>query len=138
MDELIKAILARYEAAAGATLKAATPGGMWLDQAPTISSGTFIVVTIVNPLEEEFVMNSTVSTGETMIQFAINNTAAGTDTLVVAAKALLRTLYHDVILTGLSGVTVMMAKCKRERGPVRDPDSTGYQFFVETHYMLGK
>jgi hypothetical protein len=136
MEELLKAILTKYNATAGATLKSATPGGMWLSQAPQIASGTYIVLTPVSAVEE-FVMNSTCSTIEAMVQFGVNNNTVGTDSLVVTAGGYLRALYHDVILTGLTGYTVLMAKCNNAL-LIRDPDSEGYQFILETKYMLGR
>lgn len=136
MDELLKAILTLYNAAGGATLKAATPGGMWVNQAPQSASGTYIVLTpISNP--EDYVMNSTAGTITALVQWNILNTTKGSDTLVVTAKSALRTLYHDVILTGMTGITCLSAKVDHGRGPMLDPDSEGYMCIVEGKYLLG-
>jgi len=136
MDELLKAIVSLYNAADGATLKAATPGGMWLDEAPQNASATFIVLTGVSAVEE-FVMNSTVGTIEAVVQFSVNNIGSGTDSLVVTAGQAVRSLYHDTILTGMTGITCLMAKCNNVR-LIRDPDSTGYSYVIETRYLLGR
>lgn len=107
-----------------------------MDQAPTISSGTFIVLTALSAVDD-FVMNSTVGTIDAMVQFSVNNVASGSDTLVVTAGGYLRTLYHDVIMTGLTGITVLMAKCNNILLR-RDPDSAGYQHITECRYLLGR
>ena len=136
MDELLKAILALYNAAGGATLKTATPGGMWLDEAPQNASGTFVVLTGVSSAED-FVMNSTVSTIDALVQFSCNNITVGTDSLVVTAGQAVRSTYHDVILTGMTGITCLMAKCNNVR-LIRDSASTGFSYVIECRYMLGR
>lgn len=137
MDELIKAIVALYSASGGATLRAATPAGMWLSRAPQLLAGTYIVLTPLSA-PEDFVMNSTASTIDAQVQWSINNITAGSDTLVVTAMGALRTLYHDTILTGMTGINCLMAKCNNGRGPFLDPDSEGYQYILEGKYMLGR
>ena len=47
MDELIKAIIARYAGVDGSSLRTATPGGLWLSQAPQDSAGAYVVLTPV-------------------------------------------------------------------------------------------
>ncbi|MFA5377924.1 MAG: hypothetical protein WC455_19395 [Dehalococcoidia bacterium] len=136
MDELLKAIVALYAAAGGATLRTATPGGMWLDEAPQNASGTFVVLTGVSA-QEDFVMNSTVGTIDALVQFNVGNIASGTDSLVVTAGQAVRSTYHNVILTGMTGITCLMAKCNNAR-LIRDPDSTGYSYVIETRYLLGR
>jgi hypothetical protein len=136
VEELIKAILARYNAGDGALLKAATPGGMWLDMAPQSASGTFVTLTAVSAVEE-FVMSSTVGTIDALVQFSVCNPSDSTDALVVAAGALVRSTYHDVIMTGLTGYTILMAKCNNAR-LLRDPDSEGYQYVIECRYLMGR
>jgi hypothetical protein len=83
-------------------------------------------------------MNSTAGTIDASVQWSINNITAGSDTLVVTAMGALRTLYHDTILTGMTGINCLMAKCNNGRGPMLDPDSEGYQYILEGRYLLGR
>lgn len=138
MDEIIKAIIARYLASEGATLRTATPGGMWLSQAPSTSpDGTFIVLTPL-PMEMSAVMNSTAETGDGIVRFNVMNTAEGSDSLVVTAAVALRPVYHDVLLTLGTGFRMLMSKFSREDGPTRDPDSGGYMFIRELKFIYGR
>lgn len=138
MDEIIKAIIARYLASEGATLRTATPGGMWLSQAPSTSpDGTFIVLTPL-PMEMSAVMNSTAETGDGIVRFNVMNTAEGSDSLVITAAIALRALYHDVIMTLGTGFEMKMSKFVREDGPTRDPDSMGYMFIRELRFIYGR
>jgi hypothetical protein len=138
MDEILKAIFARYASTDGSSLRTATPGGMWLSQAPsTVPSGTFIVVVPLSG-EMESVLNSTVEWGDTLLRFSVMNTAEGSDTSVVSASNLLRTLYHNVILTLATGFEMKMAKFVREIGPTRDPDSMGYMIIRELKVFFGR
>lgn len=138
MDEIIKAIVARYLASDGATLRTATPGGMWLSQAPNTSpDGTFIVLTPL-PMEMSAVMNSTAETGDGIVRFSVMNTAEGSDSLVVTAAVALRALYHDVLMTLAAGFEMKMSKFVREDGPTRDPDSMGYMFIRELRFIYGR
>lgn len=138
MDEIIKAIITRYLASDGATLRTATPGGMWLSQAPNTSpAGTFIVLTPL-PMEMSAVMNSTAETGDGIVRFNVMNTAEGSDSLVITAAIALRALYHDVIMTLGTGFEMKMSKFVREDGPTRDPDSMGYMFIRELRFIYGR
>jgi hypothetical protein len=138
VDEILKAIIARYLASEGATLRTATPGGMWLSQAPNTSpDGTFIVI-VPLPMEMSAVMNSTVETGDGIVRFSVMNTAEGSDSLVVTAAVALRALYHDVLMTLGTGFEMKMSKFVREDGPTRDPDSCGYLFIRELRFIYGR
>jgi hypothetical protein len=138
MDEILKAIIARYLASEGATLRTATPGGMWLSQAPSTSpDGTFIVLTPL-PMEMSAVMNSTAETGDGIVRFNVMNTAEGSDSLVVTAAVALRALYHDILMTLGTGFEMKMSKFVREDGPTRDPDSMGYMFIRELRFIYGR
>lgn len=138
MDEIIKAIIARYLASEGATLRTATPGGMWLSQAPSTSpDGTFIVLTPL-PMEMSGVMNSTAETGDGIVRFNVMNTEEGSDSLVITAAIALRALYHDVLMTLGTGFEMKMSKFVREDGPTRDPDSQGYMFIRELRFIYGR
>lgn len=135
MDELIAAILLLYNSTGGTALKAATPGGMWLTQAPTVAQGTVIVlVPIASP--EEPVMNSMAATLEPTIQFSVFNQAPSTDDLVIAAGKLIRPCYHNVILT-MPTLRMLSAQYGGER-PFMDPVSFGFQFNCEMKFMLGR
>ena len=137
MDELVKAIFALYFAAGSTAIRTATPGGMWLSRAPQLATGTYIVLTPISA-PEDFVMNSTAGTIDAMVQWSVGNINAGSDTLVVTGGAAVRTLYHDTILTGMTGINCLMAKCNNGRGPMLDPDSDGYQYILEGRYLLGR
>lgn len=138
MDEILKAIIARYLASAGDALRTATPGGMWLGQAPSTSTaGTFIVLTPL-PMEMSGVMNSTAETGDGIVRFSVMDTAEGSDSLVVTAAVALRPVYHDVLMPLSTGYSMLMSKFVREDGPTRDPDSMGYFFIRELRFLYGR
>lgn len=138
VDEILKAIIARYQGSEGASLRSATPGGMWLSEAPAGDmASTFIVLTPLSMVMSG-VLNSTAETGDGSIQFSVMNATEGSDSLVVAAAIALRPVYHDVLLTLGTGFRMLMSKFTREDGPTRDPDSGGYMFIRELQFIYGR
>lgn len=135
MDNLLQGIIAAYAHttdAAAIALRAASPGGMWLNSAPETITGAYIVIVpLGSPIE--FTMGGT-STSECSIQFTISspNNMGESST----AKAALISLYQDKELT-MTARKVIYARQTDDGNPMRDPDSGGYSINLGFRYILG-
>lgn len=128
MDELIKAILAAYNGTdAGATaLRAATPGGCWLSQAPMDARGAWVVLTpIASPIEYA---TGGIATAEAILQISF---FALTAAEVIAALDAWHDLFFDNLLNGI----VIYARPRTDGTLQRDSDSEGYMAVVEWKYI---
>ena len=135
MEELIKAVIARYSSSAGADLRAVTTGGMWLSQAPESAGGVYIVLTPVSaPIEH--VMGGTMFTQDCDLQFTVA-TITGSASDVVTAVGKLTALYDFCSLT-LTGYSLLVSRRLSNQGPIRDDFTTGYSAFVEYRFTIGK
>ena len=137
MSNLIKAIMALYKATGGASLRALTTGGMWLSEAPKESSGVYIVITpVVAPVSYAMTTTSTKPyTEDCDIQFMVS-TLTGTTAELVSAMDALKSLYDFCTLT-ISGNTLLVARRTNEVGPIRDPDTRGYNGYIDYVFMIG-
>ena len=133
MDELIKAIQARYAAAGGASLRALTTGGMWLSQAPQQAGGVYIVITPVSgPVS--YAMGGAY-TQDCSIQFTVASLLLTSADVVAAVKAF-KTLYDFCTFT-MTGNTLLVARRKSDHGPLRDDETQGYVAYLEYMFMIG-
>jgi len=138
MDDLLKAIVTAYgsSAAAAVALRAATPGGLWLNQAPQTSSGTYIIL-VPLAMTVDHAMGAgaghpAVSDGN--IQFSVCDPVNMAN--AAAALAKLVALYEDNLLT-LDSHTTLYARRANDGIPMRDPDGEGCSIAIEFRYMLG-
>lgn len=130
MEELAKAIYARYLAAAGAALRVLTPGGMWPDQAAAgvQETGNYI---IFMPLAGPMLDSMSTKIVGVVIQFsafASSDDAAQTVTQIMDAIA---ALYDDVLLS-MTGYKMIQAARQNTIGPLKDPDEG---FFGTLDYL---
>lgn len=136
MDELLKAVFARYAAGAGAALRALTTCGMWLSQAPLAAGGVYIVVTpVVAPVSYVMAVASNAYTQDCDIQFTLA-TLAGTATNIVDAVAALESLY-DFCTFSMTGHTLLVSRRLSNHGPMRDDLTQGYVAYVEYRFQIG-
>ena len=137
MNELIKAIFALYAGVGGGTLRTATPGGMWLSQAPQQASGAYIVVTpVAAPVSYVQGTNSTKNyTQDCDVQLMVS-TLAGTATDIVGAMNAIHSLFDFCALT-MTGYTLLAARRLSDHGPIRDDDTRGYAGYVEYRFTIG-
>lgn len=133
MHKLWKAILARYAASEGATLRGLTPGGMWLGQAAQDAVTAWIVLTPLGA-SVEHCLGTDQPIYDVSLQFSI--ACASASTCVSAADALVA-LYDNVLLT-LDGTSrVLLAQNAGGTGLMRDNDSEWYTYVVQYRYLVG-
>lgn len=133
MDSVLKAILTAY---AGSTAtKAATPGGLWLGQAPQDAVGTYGLLVPIGAVAEH-VMGSGRDhpvTYDVRIQISV---CGATSQAAVAGKEAMVDLLEDSILT-LSEHRMLYARRMGEGILMRDPDTGWYWQVFEYRYIVG-
>ena len=139
MSELIQAIFGLYAGTSSAAiaLRAVTPGGMWLSQAPQKAAGVYIVITpVVAPVSyAQGTSSAKVWTQDCDIQFTLA-TLSGTAADIVAATTAFQTLFDFAALT-MSGQTLLVARRLNNQGPLRDDLTRGYMGYIEYRFMIG-
>lgn len=135
MDELVKAIVARFTSSSGASLRSATSSRIYLDTAPQDVTGTWVVFSVEDGTVSWF-MGATAhnNTQDWRVVFRICTTGAITN--VMTALPLLATLYDDQMLA-MTGYTMILAQRDSER-ITRDFETEGYVGYVTYHYLTAK
>lgn len=138
MDDLLKAIISKYNTTTGEdatkalALRTATPGGVWLNQAPQTESGTYIVVTVLD-MSADYAMGTNATLYDGVIQFQFCGTTA---TLVVTAKDAFVALFRDNLLT-CTNHTVRYARPVSAGVLEKDIDSQGYILTLGMRFIVG-
>lgn len=133
MDELVKAIMAKYKSTAGDTLRALTGDNLWLQSAAQIASGMWLVLTVASNGMDHVMGSSTMFTEDFTASFRLCSSSSMNDCMT--ALPLLTALYDDVMLT-LTGYTCILAQRTRT-WPTRDFETEGYVVYVDYHYIVG-
>ena len=137
MDELLKALVARYNSATGAALRALTVGGLWLTQAPQASTGVYVVMTPM-PSPEETAQSPEATkpfTQDCFIQFTFS-TLNGTAQDLLAAMKAFDALYKFCTFT-MTGYTLLVSKRLKCHGPMRDDLTRGNIAYLEYKFSIG-
>jgi len=135
MEELFKAITARWAAAAGNAIRAAATGGLHLAEAyqgtPSTTNKPYVVYFAL-PGGVSNTMDTTME--EAYIQFSIFCTGETAASTCVQIRDLLVALYDDVSLT-MSGGYAMTRAIRQTAGQfLKEPDE-GYACHVDYIFM---
>ena len=138
MERLWKAIKARYDSAAGATLRGLTPGGLWLHLAPHGVNKPYVVMLPVSALSTGTMSTTNVSG---YIEDAVIQVGTFVDEYnIEAGYAIIeawKDLFDNVNLTfaSSSGHTLGVRRISSSNSIIREPDA-GYQILVEYRYWF--
>jgi hypothetical protein len=132
MTELLQAIKTRYDGAAGAALRAATPGGIWLGVAPPTVQFPFVMVAVLDG-GFDYAMGSVKYETYDVEMSVFDDDTSPSD--AIAAGLLLTALFDDQLLT-MSTYRMITAE-SRGYTLVEEPDRNGWAVHVRYTYMIG-
>ena len=137
MDELLKAIVARYNGATGNALRVLTVGGLWLTQAPQKAAGVYIVMTPMPSNEDTAKSTDTAKpfTQDCYIQFTFS-TLLGTALDILAAMKEFDVVYKFCTFT-MTGYSLLVSKRLKHNGPMRDDLTRGQTAYVDYRFTIG-
>ncbi len=133
MVDLLTAIVARYNAAAGDTLRAATPGGLHPRPAPQNTAFDHLTWELVSS-PTDFTMSTDFDMPT--VRFGIWTDKPSPATIMSTSKLLIA-LYLDVKLV-VSGYNTIRADLTDQREVPVDGLEEGRGYIVDFQYMIGK
>ena len=134
MDELLKAIIAKFNATGAATLKTACVGGMWLGMAPRGTAYPFITLTVI-PSNMTYAMGSAAEISDAEIRFSIWDSSRAMAS-IIAILPLVKAQYDNTILT-MTGYTNILAMRIGDGVSIEDEDR-GWQWMLPYRYIYVK